>query len=276
MLIQKEDDKKEQVEPVPTEPEGAEPAAEPEPAAGAQPAVAAAEEAAADAEAAATKAEAVAEKLEATLEKVQEPASSEQVTMQQLPEREMEAPAVPAAQTTAATATQEPAAIPDVSAKRPREETTAAKVPPTPGLNVFPEATAARALDDAAAAAAAAAGEPDAKRPRPDPIVAPALAGQSPKIEPPSAVAPIIPADTAAAAPPVDTPIAPAAPAAVAPTDAAAVQPTTADLVPPTAPAAAAVPLDAAGVPPAGTFSVPAHHKALLSLWHVSEDTDWN
>ena len=189
----------------------------------------------------------MAEKLEATLEKVQQPAPSEQVTMQQLPESEMEVPAVPAAQASAATATQEPAAIPDASAKRPREETTADKVPLTPGLNMFPEATAARALDDAAAAsAAAAAGEPDAKRPRADPIVAPALAGQSPKMEPALKVAPITPADTTAAAPPADALVPPAAPIAAAPADATTPVTTT-------VPAPAAVPMDAAAVPPSGT-----------------------
>lgn len=267
LLIQKEGDKEGQAEAVQTEPEPAEPAAEAEPAADGQPAAAAAEEAAADAEAAATKAEAVAEKLGATLEKVQEPAASDKVTMQQLPESEMEAPAVPSAQPASATIAQDPAATTDVSAKRPREEPVAAKVPPTPGLNVFPEATAARALDDAAAAAAAAvAGEPDAKRLRPDPIVAPALAGQSPKMEPSSAVAPIIPADTSAST---------AAPVAAAPADATIVT-TMAESAAPTAPASAAVPMDAGAVPPSGTTCLlpSSSHNPPFSLACVN-DTVW-
>ena len=102
-------------------------------------------------------------------------------------------------------------------------------------------------MDDAAAAAAAA--EPDAKRLKADPIVAPALAGQSPKIEPASAA----PADMAASltdtvAPTIVTPKSSAVHASTAPAD-ATVAPTTVDEPAPAVTAPAAVPMETEAVP---------------------------
>ncbi len=115
----------------------------------------------------------------------------------------MEAPAKPAAaiidpaEGPAKASAPTAVAAADDSVKRPREEPVAHQVPLTPGLNVFPEGTSAGALDIAAAAAS----EPDVKRQRIDPIIAPALAGQSVKAGPQPSSAPLEPAVIAPAEP---------------------------------------------------------------------------